>query len=60
MDPVVAFLIAAVSGLGAYAGWVTRAYISHLLSDLAYSRKSAHRGTELAERGTRIAEQKAS
>lgn len=50
MDPVVAFLIAAVTGVSAYAGWVTRQYIGHLLSDLAYSRKTSQRGTELAEK----------
>ena len=44
-----------MTGLGAYSGWVTRQYIGHLLSDLAYSRKTMHRGTELAEKATQDA-----
>ncbi len=59
MTPLEAFLIAALTGLGAYAAWVTKAYIAHLLSDIASLTQSAKRGTEQAEKGAELAERKA-
>lgn len=60
MTPLEAFLIAAVTGLGAFTAFLVRWQMAHLESDLAYSRKSNERGTSLAEKGATLAEQKAS
>ena len=58
MSPLEAFLIAALTGLGAYSAWVTKQYIAHLLSDIDGLSKSAHRGTAQAEKATDALEQR--
>lgn len=50
------FLIAALTGLGGFTGLLVKRYIDHLESDLAYSRKTAQRGTETAEKAAGVAE----
>lgn len=59
MEIVVAFLIAALTGLGTYAGWITRRYIGHLEDENTMLRKRAERGTALAEKGAAVAEKTA-
>lgn len=44
------WVTAAIVGLAAFCGWLVRWAISHLESDLAYMRRTAQRGTELAEK----------
>lgn len=50
MDQFSLFLIAALTGVGAFAGWLVRWAFAHLESDLAYTRSTAQRGTETAEK----------
>lgn len=50
MDQFSLFLIAALTGVGAFAGWLVRWAFAHLESDLEYTRKTALRGTETSER----------
>jgi hypothetical protein len=57
LSPSEVFLIAALTGLGAYAAWVTKAYIAHLLADIAGLNQAAHRGTAQAEKAVDRAEQ---
>lgn len=41
---------AAIAGLAAFCGWLVRWALAHLESDLAYTRRTAQRGTEIAEK----------
>lgn len=50
MDPFVLWVTAAIAGLAGFCGWLIKWALAHLESDLAYSRKTAYRGTELAEK----------
>ncbi len=56
MDQFSLFLIAALTGLGGFTGLLVKRYLDHLESDLAYSRRTAHRGTETAEKAAKVAE----
>lgn len=58
MDQFVLFLIAALTGLGGFTGLLVKRYLDHLESDLAYARKTAHRGTETAEKAVKVAEER--
>ena len=49
MDPLV-WLTAAIAALSGFTAWLIKWALAHLESDLAYTRKTAHRGTELAEK----------
>lgn len=40
----------AIVGLAAFCGWLIKWALAHLESDLAYTRKTAQRGTEIAEK----------
>lgn len=59
MTPLETWLTAAVAGLSGFIAWFIRWAITHLESDLAYSRKSGSRGAMVAEKATDIAEQQA-
>jgi hypothetical protein len=59
VTPLEIFLITALTALGGFTAWITRRYISHLESDLFRSRKTAHRGTEIAEKAVTVAEDRA-
>ena len=50
MSPTEIWLAAAVVSMGGFVAWFLRWALAHLESDLAYSRKTAYRGTELAEK----------
>lgn len=56
MDPFVLWLTVALAGLAAFTGWTVRAFIAHLEKDIEYSRSTAKRGVEIAERATSVAE----
>lgn len=56
MEQFSLFLIAALTGLGGFTGLLVKRYLDHLESDLAYSRKTAQRGTETAEKAVHVAE----
>ena len=53
MDPFVVYLTVIIGGLGSYAAYITKRYLTHLESDLAYSRRTAIRGTVTAEEATK-------
>lgn len=55
MDPLV-WLTGAIAALAGFTLWLVKWALAHLESDLAYSRKSAERGTALAEKGAAVAE----
>lgn len=59
MTPLEVFLIAALTGISGYAGWVTKQYIAHLLSDIVDERKSNELSLALAEKGADAAEHRA-
>lgn len=54
-DPVL-WLTGAIAALAGFTALLVKQFIAHLESDLAYSRKTAHRGTELAEESLSQAE----
>lgn len=56
MSPLEAFLIAALTGVGSFAAWMTKRYIAHLETENTKLSEQAHRGTELAEKGADVAE----
>lgn len=56
MDPFVLWLTVALAGIAGFAGWLVKWIIGHLESDLAYSRRTAQRGTETAEKAAHVAE----
>jgi hypothetical protein len=49
----------AAGAVGGAFMWLIKLMVAHFESDLAYTRKTAERGTELAEHGAEIAEKKA-
>lgn len=55
-DPVL-WLTGAIAALAGFTALLVKQFISHLESDLAYSRKSATRGVDTAERATTKAEE---
>lgn len=59
MEPTTVFLIAALTGLGTFCGWLVKWAFAHLESDLAYSRKTSERGTATAEKAVTVAERTA-
>lgn len=59
MDPLVAFLVAALTGVGGYSAAITYRYIKHLERENAALMKQADRGTRLGERGAIVAERAA-
>lgn len=58
MDPFILWVTVAIGGLATFTGWLIKAYIVHLESDIAHARRTAQRGTETAEKATSLAEQK--
>jgi hypothetical protein len=56
-DPVV-WLTASIAGLAGFTAWLIKAFITHLEKDIDYSRRTATRGVETAERATSVAEQR--
>lgn len=55
MDPTL-WGWAAAGAVGGAFMWLLKLYIAHLEADIAHSRKSAQRGTELAEKAADVAE----
>lgn len=49
----------ALGGLATFTAWLVKTFITHLESDLAYSRKGHQRGTATAEKAVAVVEQKA-
>lgn len=56
MDPFVVYLTVVIGGLGSYALYITKRYISHLEDDLLQSRKVGTRAVAKAKEATSVAE----
>lgn len=56
MTPLEIFLVAALTGLGAFTGILVKAIFAHYENDLAWARKTAERGAVVAEKAVSVAE----
>lgn len=59
MTPTEIWLAGAVAGLAGFVAWFVRWAITHLESDLSYSRRGHERGTASTEKAVAVAERKA-
>lgn len=55
LDPFVLWMTVALAGLAGFTGYMVKWALQHLESDLAWARKTAQRGADVAEKAIDVA-----